>query len=171
MNKERLRKKIEALEKFKQDPRYQQVMGFLIHKGLLVANREYGFENYLNIKDALWAAKIEARIIEVLPAAILHFPKSIVDPESIPKKLQVVLENIKDGSKEGEDYKGLKYADMRKWADIPLKDKRTKPISRKKRQNNFRFRPEVLAKLEEYSKNRGLTKTEALEDLVMKWGG
>lgn len=171
MNKKRLEEKLRKIKKMKQDRRYLDVVGFLAHKGLLITNREYEYKNEIGIKDALWAAKLEPRIMETLPAAFLHFPKSIKDEHNMPKSLQAILEDILNGVEDGPDYKGVKYSDMRRWANMRLKDGRTKPVDQKKRQTNFRLSPKVLHNLERFATNKNLSKTEALEELIMKWGG
>ncbi len=171
MNKEVLRRKVEKIKKMKADKRYQQVMGFLIHKGLLLGNREYEYKDRINIKDALWAARIEPRILEVLPAALLHFPGSVDDERIIPHKMKRIMDDIMKGKETGEDYESVKYHTMKRWADLQLKDKRTKPISEKKKQANFRLSPLAMKNLTEFADRKNLSKTQALEELVMKWGG
>ncbi len=162
MNRELLQKKLAKLKKQRNNPRFLGVMGFLVHKGLLRTNKTIVYTDELNIKDALWAAKVEPRILEVLPAAILHFPKSLKHQEVIPKSLKKVIEQIQQGI----DLLDPKYCTMRRWANIELTDKRTKPTDHKKRQRNYRFTPETIAKLSKLKAISNRSETEILEGLI-----
>ncbi len=79
------------------DNRFIKTMGFLKAKGLLDTTLPIHPwpRARIDIADALWAAKyVEPRILEVLPAAILHFPKNFVGIERAPEKLKIILMRI-----------------------------------------------------------------------------
>ena len=63
------------------DLRYLRSMAFLTKKGALKSNRDFSkwYAGKLYLADALWAGKhLEPRILEVLPAMKLRFPKEVV---------------------------------------------------------------------------------------------
>ncbi len=170
MKKEELLKKIAAKAKRdarnRRDRRFLDTMGFLVAKGLLDAN--YALlrrpNRRLLLDDVLWAGqKVEPRIIEVLPAAVLrlgaHFD---FDAERFPE-LAAVLDALKRHAPEGPDLLGVPYAKLRVWADFPLPDRRVKPVSEKKIPRTFRLRPDVVASLKERAREAGCSETEFLE--------
>ena len=80
-----------------------RILGFLVAKGLLIAP---GVKPYptvkLTIPDVLEAAELdEPRILEVLPAALLSFPKSFLHFEALPEELQVIIQHISNRSNYG----------------------------------------------------------------------
>jgi hypothetical protein len=163
---EKLQKQIERYKKAMETDRFKKVMAFLVHKGLLLSNGKFNYVDEFDIGDALWAAKYEPRILEVLPAAVIHFPKSIVDVEKLPKQLMMMIEQIKKNHDIEMVYKGIQYKDMRRWANIKLKDRRTKPLSEKKIQQNFRLSPAALDNLNSMAISQGLNRTEVIEKLL-----
>ena len=146
----------------------ERVIGFFVAKGLLIS--EYyapkGSER-LNSKDVLWVAKhAEPRVLEVLPAAILHFPSSFPDKEKFPRIIHKIVEAIKAGETDGPEIKGFSYKDMKRWADMELSDQRTVPLSKKKVLKAFRLRPSIIELLQEKAEAKGLNATSYLEELI-----
>src|SRR5580692_7437083 len=80
----------------KLDPRYKKVLGFLTAKGLLFDETIEPRPNVkLDMKDVFWVAeKVEPRVFEVLPAALLHFTKTFFNTEVIPNDLKEIIEAI-----------------------------------------------------------------------------
>ena len=100
------------LKERQRDSRFLKTMGFLVAKNLLKTNREDiqpRARVKLAIKDVLWAGNnVEPRILEVLPAALIHFPKTFKGLDQLPKELSSIVEQIRRQQTDGPDYKGLK---------------------------------------------------------------
>jgi hypothetical protein len=110
----------------KLDPRAKNTLGFLINKGLLWTNQPIeAYVGKINILDAIWTAEnIEPRVYEVLPAALIHFPKTFIGLKNLPEELFLITKAIKAGkTPEKEEWNGIKTKNMAKWANNPLKDK------------------------------------------------
>ena len=75
----------------------EDILGFFVGKGLLTdPNVEARPSVVLDIKHVLKAAEeVEPRILEVLPAALLHFPRSFKNKRALPKEFLSLLEAIK----------------------------------------------------------------------------
>lgn len=148
--------------------RFQNIAYFFNQKGLLVfANKPRVIRGKnIDINDILWAAKFEPRIIEVFPAALIHFKKKFTNTEKIPKKLNLIIELIKKDEHLGPDFEAIKYSDMKRWANIKLKDKRTKPLENQKKLYSYKFDTHINEKLEDLAHKLNLTKTEVLEKLI-----
>ncbi len=122
----------------------------------------------LDVEDVLWVgAKVEPRVFEVLPAALIHFPRTFIRKAMIPAQLAEVISAIKAGKTSGPDFRGMRYRDMRKWANKATTDGRTKPLSEIRVNKTFRLSPKAVAALERRSKQAGLTKTRFLESLLL----
>ena len=146
----------------------KKVIGFLAAKGLLYDPQAVPMPTAkLSAKEVLAVAEnIEPRVYEVLPAAILHFPRSFVRLESFPKDILEVVEALKKGVADYDDVRGMRYKGIKRWADRSLPDKRTRPASEKKVMRAFRLRPVILAKLAKLARGSGLTETETVERLI-----
>lgn len=170
MNNEKLLKKFkEAAERDRQnrnDPRYRRVMGFLVAKGLLKTNEKIvRLPNArLLAKDALWAAtKCEPRILEVLPAALLRFPRHFEQINQLPTELLKIVEQIKN-DEDGADYQGIEFKKMKRWVSFALPDGRVKPLNERKILMPFRLKPTNIHKLETLvSTGKFRSMTEAIE--------
>jgi hypothetical protein len=174
MKKEELLKSIAAKAKAdarkRKDPRFLNVMGFLVAKGFLGAN--YPLPRLPNkklfLEDAVWAGKnLEPRILEVLPAAVLrlgaHFD---YNPEK-HVELAGVIKALKRGDTEGPEFYGVPYAKAKAWIDLPLADGRTKRLGEKKVPRTFRLAPAAARKLKEMAARLGCTETEFLESKIL----
>lgn len=157
-----------SLEEKLKDPRAIRVLGFFVAKGLLIGRKILPKGNVkLNLKDVYWVGNhVEPRVFEVLPAAMLHFPKTFIGGAHAPAELLEVIRAIQLGEKNGPDFMGMRFRDMRKWANHKTKDKRTKPLSQIKRNKTLRLSPKALAALEEKSKKAGVSQTYFLEMLL-----
>lgn len=148
--------------------REKRVIGFFVAKGLLISSAyEPAGSAKLKASDILYvAAHVEPRILEVLPAALIHFPKSFLDKERLPKAVHDVVAAIKAGNETGRDLAGIKYKDMARWANLKLEDKRAVPLSERKVLRAFRLKPKTLEILEAKAKARGITVTSLIERLA-----
>ncbi|MEZ4846859.1 MAG: hypothetical protein R2877_08005 [Bdellovibrionota bacterium] len=118
-------------------------------------------------KDALWVAKnIEPRVLEVLPAALLHFPKAFLFKDQLPKEFLEIISDIQKGKPEGNDYNGIAYKDMLRWANIQLKDQRTKKQEDKKTNMTLRLTEKHKTKFKNIAKRKNTTPTKLFEDWI-----
>lgn len=145
-----------------------RVIGFLVAKGLLFAPRATPMPMVkLTPREVLAVAEnIEPRVYEVLPAALIHFPKSFLSVDSYPTDILEAVRAVKAGDEHHPNVRGMRYRDIKRWADLPLPDKRTRPLSEKKVMRAYRLRPNVLAKLAKLAKNSNSSETETLEQLI-----
>ena len=73
----------------------------------------------VRVTDAIRAGlELEPRVIEVLPAALIHYPESFTDKDKIPDKLANVIDSILAGKEEGLELAGIPYSAMKRWADV-----------------------------------------------------
>ena len=104
--------------KLREDQRFKKVLGFFVAKGLLFTKAvEPQPTVKLDVADVLWVGEhIEPRVFEVLPAALLHFPKTFLHQEKLSDEFVGIIERIKKDVKEGPDFQGISYLKMRHWA-------------------------------------------------------
>lgn len=159
----------ERTRRQKLDRRYLKVIGFLKAKGLLFDEQVAPMPNVkLDVKDVLWVGeKVEPRVLEVFPAAILHFPKTFFNTKAIPQDLTEIIAAIKTKVDLDRTFRGIEFKKMNHWANLELKDQRTKPISEHKIPKNFRFRPEVVAVLNSRALEGHVSETELIEKLIL----
>jgi hypothetical protein len=155
--------------KVRGDIRYLKVMGFLKAKGLLFDETIKPRPIVkLDVKDVLWVGKnVEPRVLEVFPAAYLHFTRTFLNTDEIPDELWQIIEAIRLRRDLDVDYEGIHFNKMRRWAEVPLKDLRVKPVNQKKIPKNFRLSPAAVARLEIRAKKSNLTETKLLEQLIL----
>ena len=88
----RAKRRLAQLERRRKDPRYQRVLGRLVSLGLLTTNEPVPkTRGAIKVADALWAAEIEPRIAELLPALLVRRPALFVDPRELPDDLAQVV--------------------------------------------------------------------------------
>lgn len=156
----------------RKDLRFIRTIALLRAKGLLHTNLPIkpatGLR--LDINDVLWAGKnVEPRILEVLPAAILHFRNNFVGTDKLPKELELVIREIQANAEVGPDFEGIPFHKMKYWANMQLRDRRTKPEAEKRRLKAFRLRRHTLDKLKTLvATGKFNDQTSALEAAVAK---
>lgn len=158
-----------TFERNYQDMRTQRVLGFLMAKGLLVGEDiPLCGDVKLDIEDALWVgAKVEPRVLEVLPAALIHFPKTFMRKAHMPKDLSEVIEAIRARKTQGPDFRGMRFRTMRKWANRGTTDRRTKPLAKIKVNKTLRLAPAALEALASGARKAGLSETHYIEQLLV----
>jgi len=159
-----------TIEENFRDRRTQHVMGFLLAKGLLVGEGiPLRGEAKLYVEDVLWVGRnVEPRVLEVFPAALIHFPRTFLGTAHIPANLKEVITAIRARDKHGPDFEGMRYRDMKKWADKATADRRTKPLSEIRINKTFRLSPDAIRALEQRSMKAELTMTRFLEKLLLE---
>jgi hypothetical protein len=175
MSKSALLKKIKDKAKRnarnRRDHRFLDAMGFLVAKGFLRVNFPIRLKPNirLRIEDVVWAGlNVEPRILEVLPAAILRLPKHF-DPDAVNRgALGRVIDQLRRGEEQGDDFYGMPYKKLKVWVDLSLLDKRTKTRAEKKVLRTYRLAPAVLARLKQLSADLDSTETAVIERLVLE---
>lgn len=149
--------------------RAKKVLGFLVAKGLLrspLLLPKMGNVK-LTVEDFLYtASEVEPRVMAVLPAAILHFPKTFLDRDRLPTKLVEILQNIRTGKTEGPSLADVPYEELRRWALARVSDRRTKPLRERRIRKDFRFRPQILRALKKAARERAVTETFLIEEIL-----
>lgn len=175
MNREDTLKRIrEAAGKDKRrraDPRYRMTLGFLVAKGFLDTNDAVARlpNQRLRIEDAIWAGTyVEPRILEVLPAAILRLPRHFDLARGRHPELVTVVERLRRGEKEGPDLWKIPFRKFVHWANLPLRDRRTKLPKEKRIVKTFRLTPASVARLQALCTALGCNATEALETVLLR---
>lgn len=157
----------------RKDKRFQKTIGILKAKGFLQTNLDIPARTgaKVDIEDALWAGRnVEPRILEVLPAAIIHYRANFLGLDNAPKEIQTLLKAIRNNKKTGPDFEGITYKKMKHWANIPLKDKRTKPAKNLKVPKTLRLKLDTISKLQKIiAKGNAKDLTSAVEAAVLKY--
>jgi hypothetical protein len=166
--KEKIDAKVKRHNRLKNDPRVRSVLAFLVHKGFLISNETFGdVKGVPGVRDFLFVAKhFEPRVYTALPALLIHFKNSIGDISTVPKKLQEITHAIEKGQDLDLSFGGIHYREMKFMAELPLSDKRVKPLGEKKIVKTFRLSPKVVAKLEQIALKESKKMTEVIEELI-----
>lgn len=137
-------------------------------KGLLFAPHVKPLSSVkIKISDAIEVGLTsEPRVLEVLPAALLHFPRSFLGHQEMPDKLKQTLDCIRQGSESGPSLSGIPYSAMLRWANEPLPDKRTRPESERKITKAFRLKKSALDNLTKASQRDQISQSALLEKLL-----
>ena len=121
----------------------------------------------LAIADVIWVAEnCEPRVWEVLPAALIRFPAAFVGTDKLPAEFLKFVAKIQKGEIPIAEFHGIRGQDMARWANFPLRDRRTKPISQKRVMKAFRLPKSSLKKLKSFAQKNKITETEAIERLL-----
>lgn len=150
------------------DARYHNVIGFLAAKGLLYApGVEPRKSAKLPLSDVLWVAEnAEPRVLEVLPAALLHFPRCFNEREKLPPDIQAVIAALTSGATDHPPCRGIPFHKIKFWANKQLPDRRVKPLSQRKIMRSFRLSPDVIAQIKTSAAAREISEADYLELLV-----
>ncbi len=174
MNRESLIRKIKEKakqdEKNRRDRRFLETMGFLVAKGFLKTNVEVLLlpNKRLRVDDAIWAGRnVEPRILEVLPAAVLRLGKHFDLDPAFHKELAEVIDQLRRHEEKGKAFYGIPYEKLRVWAEFPLRDKRVKPLTKRKVVKTFRLDPVAIENLRRVAEQKGCTETEIIEKLLL----
>ncbi len=148
--------------------KHKNILGFFYAKGLLFATNVTARPNIkLNLLEVQqYALEHEPRIFEVLPAALIHFPKSFLHHETLDPKLAEIIEQIKVGASTHQDYRGIKYKDMLRWVDKTLPDKRTVLLKDRRRMKSFRLKPSTIKKIKQLASAASTTETNLIEKMI-----
>ena len=147
----KIRTKAKQNKRNRADLRFRKAIALFKAKGLLKTNLEIppATGMRLDLRDALWAGRnVEPRILEVLPAALLHHRANFLGLQHIPQELEEVLQAIRLNADKGPDFEGIEFTKMKHWANARLKDRRTKPSRELRQAKTYRLPLSAIKKLQ-----------------------
>ncbi len=160
-----IRRQAEKDKRNRKNPRYLQVMGFLVAKGFLKTNQPIQRlpNQKIHLLDAIWAGQnVEPRILEVLPAAVLRLPNHFDLNAAEHPDLFAAVAKLKK-REEGKPLWGIPFEKYKVWIHLTLPDRRMKELSERRVTKTFRFTPQFITLLRKRSKQLGCSETETLE--------
>ena len=151
------KRRMAQLERRRRDPRYQRVLGRLVGLGLLTTNEVVPKTRVrIDVADALWAAEVEPRIAELLPALLVRRPALFVDTRELPDDLAQVVDALRRN--EGPpDFRGVPGEKLHRW--LRSVGRKTEPPSRLKA---FRLQASDIELLTKLRDELGITETAVL---------
>lgn len=165
----KIRRRAREDAKRRQDPRFLETMGFLLAKGFLKTDLPIPRRpnKKLTVDDAVWAGrKVEPRILEVLPAALLRFPRHFITDTSRHYELLAIVKSLRNGDSHGPSLWNIPFDKLRAWQKLPTADGRVKLERRIVK--TFRLSPTIAKLLKESALQSGCTETEILEQAIRK---
>ena len=124
----------------------------------------------LDIQDVLLVARTcEPRVLELLPAMVIRFPRHFLNHKALPAELVQIIECIKNGDDTGPNFEWLEYEKMKFWVKLKFHDKRLKLQKDKKIPKLFTLSPETVAKLKKLVLAKKFTNmSAAVEEAISK---
>jgi hypothetical protein len=156
---EKAKQKAERFQKLRKDPRYLKTIGKLKREGLLDVRDVTEYRGQVFLDDALWAAEMEPRIYELLPAIIVKRPKFFAFLK-LPKDLEVVVKEIKKGRAK-TPYQGIDPEKYNHW--VPFVGKRS---TLPKIMKVFRLSQDDLEILMRLSKEKSKSQTQIFSEAL-----
>ena len=166
----RIRKSAKTDERNRNDPRFLDTLEFLVAKGFLKTNMPVRLSpnKRLRLDDALWAGEhVEPRILEVLPAAVVRLGRHFDLNAERHQDLANAVASLRAGDTDGKEFRGVPYAKLKHWVDLPLRDRRVKPVTEKKSPKTFRLSPPAIERLKELARERRICETAVIESLIL----
>lgn len=153
----RARRRLQAIEKRRKDPRFARVIGRLCAAGHLTVNFPVeGHKSPIRVADALWVGEVEPRVLELLPALIVKVPSLFEDPRDLPPDLALAVRSLQRNEVPGA-FRGIPGEDVQRW--LTQVGRKGKAVSRLKA---FRLKANELSCLEELSGALGVTETDVI---------
>jgi hypothetical protein len=150
----RAKRRMAQLDRRRRDPRYRRVLGRLVRLGLLTTNETvHKTRATIDVADALWAAEIEPRIAELLPALLVRRPALFVDARALPDDLAQVVAALRRNQVPA-DFRGIPGQQIHRW--LGSVGRKSEPPSRLKA---FRLQSSDLALLTRLRDELGITET------------
>lgn len=156
---ERARRKAARLKKLREDPRYTKTLGKLRHEGLLDVRDVAEYRGQVFLDDALWAAELEPRILELLPAILARRPKVFAFLK-LPAELDLVVRELRAG-RARIPFRGIPAKRYERWMDLVGRTK-----SRPKIMRSFRLSPGEIEILERLAARRNTTQAEIIQQAL-----
>ncbi len=168
MNRDELRarakKRLAAQRRRERDPRFVRVLGRFVSAGLLTTNREIVLHrDPVPIKDALYAGKVEPRIMELLPAVVLKRPALLAQPLKLPSDLEEIVRGIRHGRESLPDLRGVSSRDYLQWITRVGRKGQAPSVLK-----SFRFQQEDVALLRALKDQLGAKSETAVLRLALR---
>ncbi len=146
---------------------FQKVIGVLSGLGFLVAPGIKASPNSkIDFLEALqFGLNIEPRILEVLPATIISFPRSFLRLNQMPEDFKKIVQAIKK-RRIGPDFNGIKFEKFLEAANRPIKNRKRKTIAEKRQSKTFRLAPGTIDLLQRNATKLRINQTAYLELLI-----
>lgn len=154
----RAQRKFLLLQKQRRDPRYLNVIGRLVHEGLLEGRGVAPTNTRVTVDDALWAGEIEPRVYELLPAILFRNPRMMLQTRALPEDLARVVMELRRGRAE-TTFRNVPPEKYAQWVTHVGRVKGRRPAVAK----THRFMEEDLARIEELKRRWGVDATEVLK--------
>lgn len=153
----RAQRKLAGIEKRRRDPRYRRVLGRFVQEGYLFTTEPVEKHTEpLDVEHVLWAAEVEPRFLELLPALLVKRPSLFLASSKIPEDLEQALRRLRRNAVP-EPFRGIPGQDVYRWLTRVGRQK-TAPA----RLKSFRLKPDDLRLLSALSKELGVTETEVV---------
>ena len=153
----RAKRRLVQLDRRRRDPRYRRVLGRLVGLGLLTTNEAVpDTRELIDVDDALWAAEVEPRIAELLPALLVRRPALFVDARALPEDLAQAVTALRRNEVPPE-FRGVPGDKVHRW--LSSVGRKREPPSRLKA---FRLQSSDLTLLTQLRDELAITETEVL---------
>lgn len=147
-------------------PRYLRVLGRFVEAGLLSTNEPVILHRRpIRVADALWAAEVEPRILELLPALLIKKPSFFENANALPEDLGQVVRDLKR-DRVPEELRGIPGAKLARW--VPRIGRKDKLPSRLR---CFRLSAEDSRYLAELARELELNETDVLRRALRELAG
>jgi len=143
-------RKLHKLRRWREDPRYTRVIGKLVSANLLTHTHIPSWGGPVSLEEALWAAEIEPRIGELIPAIVLKKPR-LFRFTKLPEDLASLVRDIRRG-KTPPDFRGTQPSLYLRWVSrIGHRGKEPSLIK------TFRFSQKDIQILDKIKRRTGLS--------------
>lgn len=155
------KKKAKDFRKLRQDPRFLKTLGKLKKAGFLDVQGILPTSGMVFLEDALWAARIEPRIYELLPAILVNQPKFFAFSK-LPDDLKKIVTELKTG-KPKTYYRGVAPKAYERWIPVFARNGEYPSVMK-----SFRLHREDIKNLEDLQSITGLSKSEILREAIRR---
>jgi hypothetical protein len=151
------RRRYAAISRKRRDPRYRRVLGRLVAAGLLSTTEPVKANRaVLKVEDVLWAAEIEPRMFELLPALIIKRPALFRSTTDLPDDLAAVVVALRR-NRTPDSFHGIPGEAMKRWVSrVGHKNKLPSQL------RSFRLQADEVALLERLSERWGISQTAVI---------
>jgi len=154
-------RKFRLLQKQRRDPRYLNVIGRLVHEGLLEGREVLPTRMRVTIDDALWVGEVEPRVHELLPAIVYRHPRMLLQTRPLPDDLAQVVMELRRGRAQTA-FRGVPPEKYAQWVTYVGRNKAKRPAIAK----THRFTEEDLERIAALKKRWDVDETEVLRRVL-----
>ena len=154
--------KVKRLQKLRQDPRYLKTLGKLKRAGFLDVRDVPEYCGQVFLQDALWAAELEPRVYELLPAILVRRPKFFAFLK-LPDELANIVREIRAGHPK-TPYQGIMPEKYYRWVSFVGRKPANQNIMK-----SFRLSQVDLEILGQLSKETSQSQTQILRQALKEY--